>query len=77
MLLVFAKDMLTTIELQRQRTWTHRESEMLAGQMAVVVGTGDIGREIARLLRALQVEVVGVATTKRSDTDFGLIRAIG
>ena len=76
MILVFAKDMLTTIDLQRKRVWRHRETEMVAGQRALIVGTGDIGRETARTLRALDIDVVGVATTERSDPDFGMIRSI-
>ena len=46
MMLVFAKDMLRTFELQRRRTWLHRETEMLAGRTALVVGAGGLGEPI-------------------------------
>ena len=76
MMLVFAKDMLTTIALQSQNRWLHRDTEMLAGQTAVVVGAGEIGRAIGRAARALGVEVIGVATSERFDQDLGLVRSI-
>lgn len=76
MMLVFAKDMLRTFELQRRRTWLHRETEMLAGRTALVVGAGGIGREIARVLGPLGVDVVGVASSERPDPDFGRLYAI-
>ena len=76
MMLVFAKDMLTTIALQSQNRWLHRDTEMLAGQTAVVVGAGEIGRAIGRAARALGVEVIGVGTSERFDQDLGLVRSI-
>jgi len=74
--LVFAKDMLRSWNLQRTATWRHRETEMLAGTSALVVGMGGIGREIGRTLQALGVEVVGMATSRREDDEFGLVRSI-
>ena len=76
MMLVFAKDMLTTIALQARRTWIHRDTEMLAGQTALVVGAGGIGRAIARSIGALGVRVTGVATSERMDKDLGLVRSV-
>ena len=76
MMLMFAKDMLTTIALQAQRTWLHRDTEMLAGQTALVVGAGEIGRAIARSIGALGVKVTGVATSERKDKELGLVRSV-
>ncbi len=75
MMLVFVKDMLTTMALQAQRTWLHRDTEMLAGQTALIVGAGEIGRAIGRSLEALGVDVTGVATSERYDEDLGLVRS--
>ena len=76
MMLVFAKDILTTIDLQGREEWLHRETEMLSGQTAVVVGAGEIGRAINGILRSLGVDVIGVATVERPDPDFGVLRSI-
>lgn len=52
--------------------WQHRDTVSLTGTSALVVGTGSIGREIARLLRAVGVRVRGAGRSARSgDRDFG------
>lgn len=72
--LAFAKGLHRSYELQLERTWQHRETLTVAGSTALVVGTGAIGREIARLLRAAGMEVRGAGRTAReSDPDFGWV----
>lgn len=72
MMLVFAKDVRTTLELQRERRWKHRETERLAGQSVLVVGAGSIGRAIARLSKCANMQVSGIARSERvDDPDFG------
>jgi len=56
-------------DLQRSHTWRHRETRSLVGARAMVVGTGGIGREIARLLRAVGVRVTGAGRTARAGGD--------
>ncbi|MDJ0429074.1 NAD(P)-dependent oxidoreductase, partial [Rhodococcus fascians] len=57
-------------------TWQHRESERIAGRTALIVGTGPIGRAIARLLRAAGMKVSGSGRTARNaDPDFGSVTA--
>ena len=76
LLLAFAKDLPGTLELQRGRTWRHRETETLSGRRALVVGTGPIGRAIARLLAAAGLRVTGLGRTARDgDPDFGTVHA--
>ncbi|GAB3562944.1 D-2-hydroxyacid dehydrogenase [Spelaeicoccus albus] len=71
-MLSFAKDMPLSFRLQSQKVWRHRETERLDDKSAVIVGTGAIGREIARLLAAVDVSVAGAGRTARSgDEDFG------
>jgi phosphoglycerate dehydrogenase-like enzyme len=60
-------------EAQRRRAWerlpdadTPRD---LAGQTIVIVGLGGIGREIARLARALHLHVIGVRRSPRTVDD--------
>ena len=70
--LAFAKDFARSHDLQRERRWQHRESERIAGRAALVVGTGPIGRAIARLLRAAGMRVSGAGRRARTgDPDFG------
>ncbi len=72
--LAHAKDVRTSWDLQRSRVWRHRETRELRGSRALVVGTGSIGREIGRLLRATGVDVVGAARNARADDpDFDVV----
>lgn len=74
--LSFAKDLPRSWELQQARRWVHRESERVAGTSALVIGTGQIGRAIARLLRAAGIRVSGSGRRARTDDpDFGTVTA--
>ncbi|WP_455362391.1 D-2-hydroxyacid dehydrogenase [Streptomyces sp. SYSU K21746] len=66
LVLAFAKDLPGTLENQRRRRWQHRETLRVAGSRATVVGSGPIGRAIARTLEALGVTVALVGRTARS-----------
>lgn len=72
--LAFAKDVHRSRALQGQRVWRHRETLPVAGTTALIVGTGAIGRETARLLRAVGMEVRGAGRSPRAaDPDFGTV----
>jgi phosphoglycerate dehydrogenase-like enzyme len=72
--LAFAKDFARSLDLQRERRWRHRESERIAGREVLVVGTGPIGRAIARLLRGAGMRVSGAGRRARAvDPDFGVV----
>lgn len=74
--LAFAKDFVRSWDLQRRRQWKHRESERIAGRRVLVVGTGPIGRSIARMVRAAGMSVAGVGRRPREgDPDFGDVYA--
>ncbi|MFE6283246.1 D-2-hydroxyacid dehydrogenase [Streptomyces sp. NPDC057877] len=66
LVLAMAKDLPRTWELQRERTWRHREGQRVAGTRAVVVGSGPIGRAIVALLKALGVTTALVGRTPRA-----------
>lgn len=69
-----AKDAQGSFRLQQQKRWQHRVTRKIHGQRALVVGTGSIGREIARLFRAVGMEVSGAGRTGRpGDEDFDWI----
>lgn len=67
LMLVFAKDLRTTLDLQREHRWSHRETERLEGKIVLVVGAGGIGRAIGRRVRCLGMRAAGVATRARDD----------
>ncbi|SFO95515.1 Phosphoglycerate dehydrogenase [Amycolatopsis arida] len=72
--LAFAKDFAGSLRLQQECRWRHRETERIGGRTALVVGTGPIGRAIARLLRAAGMRVAGVGRRARDDDpDFGTV----
>ncbi len=73
LVLMFAKDFAGSLRYQLDGRWVHRETERIAGRTALVVGTGPIGRAIARLLRAAGLQVAGIGRTARRDDDFGEI----
>ena len=78
LILVFAKDIRETLDLQRKRAWRHRDTERIDGQTALVVGTGSIGRQIGRLLSAAGMKVAGVGRAARSgDPGLGEVYASG
>ncbi|MDZ4268214.1 MAG: NAD(P)-dependent oxidoreductase, partial [Mycobacterium sp.] len=72
--LAHAKDSRTSFDLQRRHEWRHRETRSITGATALVVGTGGIGREIAKLLRAAGMTVRGAGRRPvADDPDFGEI----
>ncbi len=71
-----AKDAPGSFRLQQQQRWQHRTSRKIQGQSALVVGTGSIGREIARLFGAVGMAVDGAGRAGRpGDGDFGRIHS--
>ncbi|MFE9323484.1 D-2-hydroxyacid dehydrogenase [Nocardia sp. NPDC052278] len=73
-ILGFAKDLSGSLRLQQRREWRHRESERISGACVLIVGTGSIGRAIARLLRAAGMTVRAVGRRARAtDPDFGTV----
>jgi len=72
--IAFAKDFHRTWDHQRARRWEHRETERVSGKRVLVVGTGPIGRHIARKLTAVGMEVRGSGSRARDgDPDFGTV----
>ena len=70
--LAHAKDVQVSHQLQSRQVWRHRETTVVVGRKALIVGTGAIGRETARLLRAVGMEVRGAGrVARRHDPGFG------
>jgi len=75
-ILMFAKDSRTNIELQQRHEWRHRDTERIESRRVLVIGAGSIGRQIARLCTAAGMRVAGIARRPRdSDPDFHAIYA--
>jgi phosphoglycerate dehydrogenase-like enzyme len=72
-LLMLARDFPHWLAAQRERRWQPMRLPALPrdleGQIAVIVGLGHIGREIARLARALGLYVIGVRRSARTAAD--------
>jgi glyoxylate/hydroxypyruvate reductase len=73
-LLHFAKEMPTLARRQRQQHWERHTSGVLAGSTAVVVGLGNIGREVCRLLSAAGLTVYGCGRPGRTYQVPGVAR---
>ena len=80
-IVMFAKDVLRYQADQRAHVWRRHAGEELAGKVVAVVGAGRIGGETGRLLRALDVHVIGVVRTLRdrtpADVNADEIAAVG
>lgn len=73
-IIAFAKRFPESYALQARSEWLHRISARIAGARVLVVGVGSIGREIARMVRAVGMVVEGVGRTARDgDGDFDKI----
>ena len=75
-MLMFGKDVLRLEREQREHRWERFAGEEVAGKTVCVVGLGKIGREVARLSRALDARVVGTVREVRERTpeDLGVDR---
>jgi phosphoglycerate dehydrogenase-like enzyme len=81
-LLALARGFLRIVESQRRRDWRPlsregAEPRDLAGQTALVVGTGPIGQEIGRLCRVLGLRTVGVRRDVAAGVPPGFDEATG
>jgi glyoxylate/hydroxypyruvate reductase A len=75
-MLMFGKDVLRLGREQREHRWERYAVEEIAGKTVCVVGLGKIGREVARLARALDARVVGTVRELhgRAAEDLGVER---
>lgn len=75
-LLYFTKDVPFLQQRQAERHWERYTAESLAGRRAVVVGLGEVGREVARVCAALQMEVWGMRRATDGAPPPGVSRLI-
>ncbi len=67
-MLMFGKGGFRMIADQKAHRWERYAGEELAGKVVGIVGVGRIGREVARLARALDARVVGTVRTVERHT---------
>ncbi|MGH3494526.1 MAG: 2-hydroxyacid dehydrogenase [Sciscionella sp.] len=64
-LLQIYRDLEGFAESRRERRWDRHRTETLQGKRVLIVGAGDLGRDLARKLRAFDSEVTLVAHSAR------------
>jgi phosphoglycerate dehydrogenase-like enzyme len=69
-------DLHTTMRLQYERRWLHRETTRLAGREVLVAGAGGIGRAIARTLTRAGAHVRSLGRRGRMDAELGWIAPV-
>jgi phosphoglycerate dehydrogenase-like enzyme len=62
--------------MQAEHRWERYTTRQLAGQRALVIGLGNVGRHIARTLAGLGMEVSGMSRTDRTKRASGVTRMI-
>jgi len=64
-ILAFAKELPRLVRDQRDHRWQRYATDEAAGKTVCIVGLGKIGREVARLARALDMRAVGTVRDVR------------
>lgn len=66
-ILAFQRGLVQARLAQAEGAWVSFEPDELAGRRVVILGFGSIGNAVAARLRPFDVEIVGVARTRRAD----------
>jgi phosphoglycerate dehydrogenase-like enzyme len=69
-------DLPATLRFQARRQWRHRETKLLSGRRAVILGAGGIGRAIYRVLNNAGLSVRCVARQQRYDGELGEVASL-
>lgn len=64
------REVLARLVSQVERRWDERPGRSLAGRRVLIVGTGDIGQQVAEFLLPFGVIVYGVASQPREQAPF-------
>src|SRR4051812_30451033 len=68
--LAFTQQLIDLSDRQRAVEWAPRDVMLIRGTHAVVVGTGDVGANIARVFSALGATITGVSRTGKGDASI-------
>ena len=66
----------TTMRLQHERRWVHRETTRLAGREVLIAGAGGIGRAAASMLTRAGAHVRSVGRRGRTDPELGWVAPV-
>jgi len=70
MMLMFIKDAPACFQMKTNREWKRYKQRLLKDQTAGIIGLGMIGREIARLCKAFDMNVIGSCRSSGPDRLF-------
>jgi D-2-hydroxyacid dehydrogenase (NADP+) len=73
MMLFYAKNIPQWQERKKYREWSRQPLSMLFNSQVLIFGTGEIGREVARLCKFLEMRVEGVSRSGRKVDFFDLV----
>jgi len=65
-MLMFRKGLLRMVRQQARKHWERFAGTDLEGRTAVILGYGAIGREVARMCKAMRMQVIGVGRSSAS-----------
>lgn len=66
--LAFTQQVIDLSDRQRAGEWAPRDVRLIHGTHAVVLGTGDVGANVARVFAALGASITGVSRTGKGDS---------
>ena len=69
-------DLHTTMRLQHERRWVHRETTRMAGREVLIAGAGGIGKAVARMLTRAGAHVRSVGRRGRMDSELGWVAPV-
>lgn len=72
-ILAYYRGLIPAINAQQQHKWLNHDGlfyDQLAGKKMLVVGTGQIGKHLAKTIKSLGVEIYGINTGGHSEPDF-------
>jgi glyoxylate/hydroxypyruvate reductase A len=75
-LLYWTKDVPFLQRRQAERHWERYAAESLAGRRVLVVGLGEVGREVARVCAAMRMDVWGMRRTAEGPLPPGVSRLV-
>lgn len=75
-MLAHERQLLARQASQQARLWDDRPAQGLAGRRVVLVGAGEIGRQVAQLFSGFNLQVFGVASQAREQAAFQQVLAL-
>ncbi len=69
-LLMFEREILENIALQKEHTWLEREAKTLKNKTLAILGAGSIGKDIAKIAKAFGMRTLGCKTTSQPVESF-------